>query len=608
MASKGATYFNIVSKFDNTGVKQAEGAFGGLGTSLSKLGGIIAAAFSVRAITNFAKESITAAEGVQVANNRLDQIAKSMGLFGEQTAEVTSRLKDYAEANEITLATDAEVIKGIQGKLLVFKDLAGTAGQAGGAFDRATRAAIDLAAAGFGSAEGNAVKLGRALQDPIKGMSALTRSGVVFTQAEKERIKVLVESGKTMEAQNLILSAIEQRVGGTAAATATASAKMQLAFDNIRESVGGALMPAFAALTEAMLPIIEELAPMLGEAISKATPAFVDLAKAFPSLLEAVTPLIPVFIGILEALAELATSVIPIFVEILETLLPIIEDLVPVFIDLFEQAIRPLIPAILDLVKQFAPFIEQILPVLLTLISELIPPLLTVLEELFIPLIPIVIELIEAFLPLIEQVLPILADFLTVVLIPILMTVVDILKNVLVGAIGFFSDSITNFSNFMKTFSETFGAIWQGISDTVRTVIRGILGFIQGLVNGVIDGVNAVIRAINSIRVTIPDWVPGFGGATFGLNLPRLSRVQIPQLAEGGIVMPQQGGVLANLAEGGVPEAVIPLDRVGSFGSKNTYNITVNAGMGTDGRSVGRQIVEEILRYEKSSGKVFARA
>jgi hypothetical protein len=60
----------------------------------------------------------------------------------------------------------------------------------------------------------NAVALGKALNDPIKGISALTRNGITFTESEKERIKVLVESNKVGEAQNMILQAIETQVGG----------------------------------------------------------------------------------------------------------------------------------------------------------------------------------------------------------------------------------------------------------------------------------------------------------------------------------------------------------------------------------------------------------
>jgi len=71
-------------------------------------------------------------------------------------------------------------------------------------------------------------------------------------------------------------------------------------------------------------------------------------------------------------------------------------------------------------------------------------------------------------------------------------------------------------------------------------------------------------------------------------------------------VKARPGGIIANIGEGGQDEAVIPLDRMGSMGA--TYNITVNAGMGTSGAQLGEQIVSAIKRYERTSGPVFASA
>jgi hypothetical protein len=118
-----------------------------------------------------------------------------------------------------------------------------------------------------------------------------------------------------------------------------------------------------------------------------------------------------------------------------------------------------------------------------------------------------------------------------------------------------------------------------------------------------------MIRALNGLRFAVPDWVPGIGGKSLGFNIPTLGRLSIPRLAEGGIVMPQPGGVLANIAEAGQAEAVIPLDRFGEMGGRTVnYTVNVNAGMGADGNRIGEQIVNEILRFERSSGRVFARA
>jgi phage-related protein len=142
-------------------------------------------------------------------------------------------------------------------------------GAAGGAFDRATKAALDMAAAGFGTAEGNAVQLGKALQDPIKGLAALAKSGVTFTEQEKEKIKTLVESGKELQAQEMILKAIEGQVGGTAEASASSFDKMKFSIAGVSDTFG-----------DMMLPVIDALAPKLA--------AFSAWAQENPELMKIV--------------------------------------------------------------------------------------------------------------------------------------------------------------------------------------------------------------------------------------------------------------------------------------------------------------------------------
>ncbi len=79
----------------------------------------------------------------------------------------------------------------------------------------------------------------------------------------------MVESGQVLEAQNMILSAIETQVGGTAAATAKASDKMKLAFDNISEAVGAALLPVFQEFSDELIKITPELEKALAPAAAE---------------------------------------------------------------------------------------------------------------------------------------------------------------------------------------------------------------------------------------------------------------------------------------------------------------------------------------------------
>ena len=237
------------------GLNQGTNEVQGFGSKMANFGKKAAAAFAVAGIAatafavKFAKDAIVAGEAAATANARIEQINKSMGLFGESTNEVNKALIDYAEKTARATGVDTNSIKATQAKLLTFKELAATANEIGGNFERSTKAAIDLGAAGFGTAELNAVALGKALNDPIKGISALTRNGITFTESEKDRIKVLVESNKVGEAQNMILKAIETQVGGTAEATANATDKMRVGFTQVTEKVGIALLPVFEKLT-----------------------------------------------------------------------------------------------------------------------------------------------------------------------------------------------------------------------------------------------------------------------------------------------------------------------------------------------------------------------
>jgi hypothetical protein len=252
----------IISEFGDKGIKRAIAEFKQLKTTGEKAQfaikkAALPAVLALGALAGMAHKTLAAGEAAATANARIAQINDSMGLFGEATNKVNNRLIEYANATARATGVDQNQIKLAQAKLLTFKELAESADEAGGAFDRATKAAIDMGAAGFGTAEMNAVQLGKALNDPIKGVTALAKSGVTFTEQEKDKIKTLVESNKLLEAQDMVLKAIETQVGGTAEATANDSDKMKVAFSQLSESVGLILLPLFQKLTAIMIKVAD---------------------------------------------------------------------------------------------------------------------------------------------------------------------------------------------------------------------------------------------------------------------------------------------------------------------------------------------------------------
>jgi hypothetical protein len=248
----------IISEFNGKGIDKAKKEFAQLETVGQKAQfaikkAAIPAALAVGALAAAGKSALAAGEEVNSANNRILQINTAMGLFGSETQKVTDRITKLAEAQGTELGISNLTIKATQAKLLTFKNLAKSANTVGGAFDRANKAALDMAAAGFGSAEGNAVQLGKALENPIKGIAALAKSGVTFTDQEKEKIKTLVESNKMLEAQEMVLAAIETQVGGTAKATADDTKRMQEGFAQFQQSLGLGLLPILEAVTPVLL-------------------------------------------------------------------------------------------------------------------------------------------------------------------------------------------------------------------------------------------------------------------------------------------------------------------------------------------------------------------
>lgn len=171
------------------------------------------------------------AEDGLVAEARLRSIAESMGVFGDRSDEVTERISRLADVQGRLTGIDDDVIRQAQAKLLTFKLLAVTADKAGGAFDRTTKVLLDLQAAGFGPADSMAIQLGKALQDPAKGMAALTKSGALTKDQMKAIGEEFARTGDIAKAQTAILEALETQVGGVAEATARGSDKMVVSFN-----------------------------------------------------------------------------------------------------------------------------------------------------------------------------------------------------------------------------------------------------------------------------------------------------------------------------------------------------------------------------------------
>lgn len=128
--------------------------------------------------------------------------------------------------------------------------------------------------------------------------------------------------------------------------------------------------------------------------------------------------------------------------------------------------------------------------------------------------------------------------------------------------------------------------------DNFKAFYNWLIGGFEGFVNGAIRGVNGIIDALNSISFTIPSWVPVIGGNTWSLNLPRMSEIALPRLAQGGII---DQPTLAMVGESG-KEAVMPLENNTGWIDQLADRVAARLPQGNSMASAQLDLIIELLR------------
>lgn len=223
-----------------------------------------AAAFGglVKTIDIGVKKFVEQDKAIRQTNARLE----STGGIANVTAEGIVALSD-AIANKTGIDDDA--IHAMGNMLLTFTNIRNEVGRNNDIFDQAVQITTDLSVAFEKDLQTSAIMVGKALNDPVKGVTALGRAGVQFTEQQKEQIKTLVESGRTLDAQKMILRELETQVGGSAEA--------------FGETLPGQLSKARQAFDEVALEIANKLVPRFIDGVN-AVRRFLGEFKAAPTL------------------------------------------------------------------------------------------------------------------------------------------------------------------------------------------------------------------------------------------------------------------------------------------------------------------------------------
>ena len=214
------------------------------------------------------------------------KVATALKSTGNQVGYNLDQLKAYAsELQSKTIFGDETILNDVTTRLLAFTNITGDN------FKRTQQIVLDMSTAlemDLGSA---ATMLGKALDDPIGKMSALSRAGVNFTDEQKAMVKQLVETGETAKAQTVILDALEQKFGGQA----EAAAKVGMgALKQLKNSWGDFL----EQIGQTMTPFINKIAAFLGRIVSMLKGMSPTMQKVIVVIGGVAAAIGPVLIGI----------------------------------------------------------------------------------------------------------------------------------------------------------------------------------------------------------------------------------------------------------------------------------------------------------------------
>lgn len=231
----------VSGDLDNVGAS-AGGAAGGVG----QLTGMLAGLGAVNLASGWLGDIGEAQQVMAVTTQLVQQTGAASWITADAIAAQSGALQTLTGVSD-------EAIQGAQNIILSFRGVQNQGTGAAAVFDRATTSALDMSTVMGGDVTGAAMQLGKALEDPVRGMAALSRSGVTFTAEQRTMIEAMVESGDTLGAQTMLLDEVERTMGGAAEAALTPMGELGVATGELSESLGAALMPAM----ETLLPIMQ---------------------------------------------------------------------------------------------------------------------------------------------------------------------------------------------------------------------------------------------------------------------------------------------------------------------------------------------------------------
>lgn len=567
-------------------VDKASGPLGRIGGALGGLAKIGGAAFLGGAVAGIGALGAALAGGIGDAREaalvmaQTEAVIKSTGgAAGFSAEQISEMAASLSAASGKSLFGDDDIQKG-QNMLLTFTNIKET-------LPDATSIMLDMATAMGTDAGGAAVQLGKALNDPVAGISALSRVGVTFSEEQKAVIATLMETGDVAGAQRVILAELNKEFGGSAAAAAAADGGMAQFKDSmgeLAESVGAQVLPALNSL----------MAWLNSPDVKAGIEAFVTgLVTGFKAFLEWFS--INVMPTLKVVFDWLSNTALPAVQSAFEVAWPIIKTAVAATWDWLQTTVFPNAKIMfgelmetVDLVRDTFvdnwPKIKTAIGAVYDFIMNVVWPGLQIQWQNLMRWQDDAQAKFEIVWPIIKTAIKTVFDWITQTFIPGVQTAFNNLKT-WIGEVktrwdtdinsiktfvqglqdkvttvkdaigiaiatlkGFFTDGWETVKSTIKGVFDTIGGYISGPIETAKNAVNTAIGIITGAINGAINLVNGLIGLINSIPgvPNLPS-IPGMNMRSIGGRVPYGPTGYIPDLGRPpprdlGRALPDLGG------------------------------------------------------------------
>lgn len=545
------TASQLIGQITIQGVSQAKSDLQSVGADTDSLGsklknslsGALAFASNVAGqALGFLKDqlidSVKVAMDHQAVMSQTAQVLKSTHDASGMTAQALDDLS-HSLANTTTFSDDT--IESGENLLLTFTGIGKQT------FPEATQAMLDMSQAMGMDTSNAALQLGKALNDPLTGLTALSREGVTFSDAEKQSIKTMMAHNDVAAAQKIMLKELETEFGGSAVAAgktfAGQVAILQNHLEELKEKIGTALLPVLSSLmgviSNDVMPALDKFSNWFSVTVGPALQKFGDflnstVVPALKNMASNANIMIPVLVGLGAVIAGiLVPATLAWAIETIAATWPFIA------IGLAVAGLTAIFMAFYNNNKPFRDFINGIGQA----IAGLAPIFQQIGAQITASLAPAWKQLQQAFqqaLPALQVVAAILGGVLLVaigVLIGVVVGLAKAMSAVITGMIGVltgFVDIFTGLFNIMggtvmffvdlftghwSKLGSDLGQIWTGITQIfmggwqiITSTFQTFIGVITGLVGGFVQGIVGFFQGMFDSLVghsIIPDMVNG---------------------------------------------------------------------------------------------------